>query len=263
MTSKSPVRSCEDVDETALSYAEVKALATGNPAIKEKMELDAEVAKLKLAKANHTSNQYRLEDNITKIFPQQVAAAKEQISEYQADIAYLEKHPVQNPEDFEMVVNGARYTDKKEAGQAILDASSTHKKLDMMFNLGEYRGFHMREKFNPLTGEFQVSLKRASVSTVMLGRDALGNITRFDNLLERLPKKLEEAQNHLADLETRQKNAIEEVSKPFAKEEELLAKLARLSELNAMLNMDEKKEGEDVPDEIPEAEEQTNPSPRL
>ena len=240
MTSKLPVRSCEDVDEAALSYAEVKALATGNPAVKEKMSLDVEVAKLKLLKANHASNQYRLEDNIAKTFPKKIAMLTEQINAYRADIEYFQVHRIMDPDNFIMEVGGKTYSDKKEAGTALLAACKAMKQADVVLDAGNYQGFHMRIKFDSFHNEFQLFLKHESISTVTLGTDAVGNITRMNNLLEGLPQRLKGLEEQLEDANTQLNNARAEVGKPFPKEKELNEMLERLSELNALLNMDEK-----------------------
>lgn len=240
MTSKSPVRSCEDVDEAALSYAEVKALATGNPAIKEKMDLDIQVSKLKLLRANHTSNQYRLEDDIAKTYPQQIVKLKEQIEGYRADIDHYGKYKFPDAEHFEMEVSGKTYTDKKEAGAALIAVCKASGKTDVMLDAGNYQGFHMRICYDSFIHEFQVSLKYQTVSSTRLGPDPLGNITRINNLLENLPHKLEQAEQKLGTVEMQLADAKEAVGKPFPKEAEFQSVLKRLGELNALLNMDER-----------------------
>ena len=240
MTSKSPVRSCEDVDEAALSYAEVKALATGNPAVKEKMSLDVEVAKLKLLKANHVSNQYRLEDDITRNFPQQIAKLTEQIEAYKADLEHHNTHKIKDPEQFVMEVGGKIYTDKKEAGTALLAVCKAMKQADVVLDAGNYQGFHMRIKFDSWNKEFLLTLKHESISTVKLGSDTLGNITRINNLLDGLSQRLENVQRELETVNERLANAKTEVGKPFPKEAELNQMQERLAELNALLNMDER-----------------------
>lgn len=239
-TSKSPVRSCEDVDATALTYAELKALSTGNPAIKEKMDLDIQVAKLKLLKANHTSNRYRLEDSIAKIYPMQIAQLKSDIAAYSADIMQYQAHKITDPEQFVMEVGGKVYMDKKEAGTALLAACKAMKQADVVLDAGNYQGFHMRIKFNSFFKEFTLSLKHESVNEVKLGSDVTGNIIRINNLLDGLPARLEHAQQKLCVVEQQLQDAKEEVEKPFPKEAELDAMLERLSELNAELNMDGK-----------------------
>ena len=255
MTSKAPVRSCEDVDEAALSYAEVKALATGNPAVKEKMALDVDVAKLKLLKANHMNNQYRLEDDIAKNFPQQIAKLTEIIDSYKADIAHFSEHKITDPEQFSMEISGKVFTEKKEAGAALLAVCKDIKSVDAAMDIGSYQGFNMRIQFDSWSKEFILSVKHESVAKVRLGADALGNITRINNLLESYPEKLAEAEQRLETVQEQMTNAKEEVGKPFSKEEELNQKLERLSELNALLNMDEREDTETEQSESKEKEE--------
>ena len=255
MTSKAPVRSCEDVDEAALSYAEVKALATGNPAVKEKMALDVDVAKLKLLKANHMNNQYRLEDDIARNFPQQIAKLTEIIDSYKADIAHYSEHKSTDPEQFTMEIGGKVFTEKKEAGAALLAVCKDIKAVDAAMDIGNYQGFNMRIQFDGWSKEFILSVKHEAVSKVHLGADALGNITRINNLLDSYPEKLSEAQQRLETVYEQMANAKEEVGKPFPKEEELNQKLERLSELNALLNMDEREDAEAEVSESDEKEE--------
>ena len=255
MTSKAPVRSCEDVDEAALSYAEVKALATGNPAVKEKMALDVDVAKLKLLKANHMNNQYRLEDDIARNFPQQIAKLTEIIDSYKADIAHFSEHKITDPEQFSMEISGKVFTEKKEAGTALLAVCKDIKSVDAAMDIGSYQGFNMRIQFDSWSKEFILSVKHESVAKVRLGADALGNITRINNLLESYPEKLAEAEQRLETVQEQMANAKEEVGKPFPKEEELNQKLERLSELNALLNMDEREDTETEQSESKEKEE--------
>ena len=255
MTSKAPVRSCEDVDEAALSYAEVKALATGNPAVKEKMALDVDVAKLKLLKANHMNNQYRLEDDIARNFPQQIAKLMEIIDSYKADIAHFSEHKITDPEQFSMEISGKVFTEKKEAGTALLAVCKDIKSVDAAMDIGSYQGFNMRIQFDSWSKEFILSVKHESVAKVRLGADALGNITRINNLLESYPEKLAEAEQRLETVQEQLANAKEEVGKSFPKEEELNQKLERLSELNALLNMDEREDTETEQSESKEKEE--------
>ena len=255
MTSKAPVRSCEDVDEAALSYAEVKALATGNPAVKEKMALDVDVAKLKLLKANHMNNQYRLEDDIARNFPQQIAKLTEIIDSYKADIAHFSEYKITDPEQFSMEISGKVFTEKKEAGMALLAVCKDIKSVDAAMDIGSYQGFNMRIQFDSWSKEFILSVKHESVAKVRLGADALGNITRINNLLESYPEKLAEAEQRLETVQEQMTNAKEEVGKPFPKEEELNQKLERLSELNALLNMDEREDTETEQSESKEKEE--------
>ena len=255
MTSKAPVRSCEDVDEAALSYAEVKALATGNLAVKEKMALDVDVAKLKLLKANHMNNQYRLEDDIARNFPQQIAKLTEIIDSYKTDIAHYQEHKITDPEQFTMEIGSKVFTEKKEAGAALLAVCKDIKAVDAAMDIGNYQGFNMRIQFDSWSKEFILSVKHESVSKVHLGADALGNITRINNLLESYPEKMAEAEQRLETVQEQLANAKEEVGKPFPKEEELNQKLERLSELNALLNMDEREDTEAERSESKEKEE--------
>ena len=240
MTSKSPVRSCEDVDEAALSYAEVKALATGNPYIKEKMDLDIQVSKLKLMKANHTSQKYRLEDNIAKHYPQQIAVLKERIEGMQADIATAKANLSADKEQFTMKVGNKVYTDKKEAGTALVEMCKEMKSVNTPTVIGEYAGFKMAVSFDSFNHKFVMNVKGQLSHNLEIGSDPLGNITRINNALESMPRQLEEAQTKLATVEHQLETAKVEVTKPFAQETELAEKLDRLSALNALLNMDEK-----------------------
>ena len=194
MTSKSPVRSCEDVDEAALSYAEVKALATGNPYIKEKMDLDIQVSKLKLMKANHTSQKYRLEDNITQHYPHQIAVFKERIEGFTADMEKYAKNKPEDKEQFFMQVGGKPYTDKKEAGTAIIAMCKEIKGINASADVGEYLGFKLNVTFDSFNNKFVMNIKGAMSHPMEVGADPLGNITRINNALEAMPAQLEEAQ---------------------------------------------------------------------
>ena len=240
MTSKSPVRSCEDVDEAALSYAEVKALATGNPYIKEKMDLDIQVSKLKLMKANHTSQKYRLEDNITQHYPHQIAVFKERIEGFTADMEKYAKNKPEDKEQFFMQVGGKPYTDKKEAGTAIIAMCKEIKGINASADVGEYLGFKLNVTFDSFNNKFVMNVKGAMSHPMEVGTDPLGNITRINNVLEAMPTQLEEAQTKLSNVEHQLETAKAEVDKPFPQEAELSEKLERLAELNALLNMDEK-----------------------
>ena len=253
MTSKSPVRSCEDVDEAALTYAEVKALATGNPYIKEKMDLDIQVSKLKLMKANHTSQKYRLEDNIAKHYPQQITILKERISGMQADIQTAKANLPVDKEQFSMKVGDKLYTDKKEAGTALVEMCKEIKTVNAPAVIGEYAGFKMAVSFDAFNHKFVMNLKGQLSHNLEVGSDPLGNISRINHALESMPKQLMEAQTKLETVEHQLETAKVEVTKPFAQEAELTEKLERLSALNALLNMDEKgNDGIDMDDE-PEA----------
>ena len=253
MTSKSPVRSCEDVDEAALTYAEVKALATGNPYIKEKMDLDIQVSKLKLMKANHTSQKYRLEDNIAKHYPQQITILKERISGMQADIQTAKANLPVDKEQFSMKVGDKLYTDKKEAGTALVEMCKEIKTVNAPAVIGEYAGFKMAVSFDAFNQKFVMNLKGQLSHNLEVGSDPIGNIARINHALESMPKQLMEAQTKLETVEHQLETARVEVTKPFAQEAELAEKLERLSALNALLNMDEKgNDGIDMDDE-PEA----------
>jgi uncharacterized membrane-anchored protein YhcB (DUF1043 family) len=240
MTSKSPVRSCEDVDEAALTYAEVKALATGNPYIKEKMDLDIQVSKLKLMKANHTSQKYRLEDNIAKHYPQQIATLKERISGMQTDIQTAKENLPVDKEQFSMKVGDKLYTDKKEAGTALVAMCKEMKSVNAPMVIGEYAGFKMAVSFGSFNHKFAMNVKGQLSHNLEIGSDPLGNIARINHALESMPKQLAEAQTKLETVERQLETAKVEVTKPFAQEAELAEKLDRLSALNALLNMDEK-----------------------
>ena len=240
MTSKSPVRSCEDVDEAALSYAEVKALATGNPYIKEKMDLDIQVSKLKLMKANHTSQKYRLEDNITQHYPHQIAIFKERIEGFTADMNKYAKNKPEDKEQSFMQVGGKSYTDKKEAGTAIIAMCKEIKGINASADVGEYLGFKLNVTFDSFNNKFVMNVKGAMSHPMEVGSDPLGNITRINNVLEAMPVQLEEVQTKLSNVEHQLETAKAEVDKPFQQEAELSEKLERLAELNALLNMDEK-----------------------
>ena len=253
MTSKSPVRSCEDVDEAALTYAEVKALATGNPYIKEKMDLDIQVSKLKLMKANHTSQKYRLEDNIAKHYPQQITILNERISGMQTDIQTAKANLPVDKEQFSMKVGDKLYTDKKEAGTALVEMCKEIKTVNAPAVIGEYAGFKMAVSFDAFNHKFVMNLKGQLSHNLEVGSDPLGNISRINHALESMPKQLMEAQTKLETVEHQLETAKVEVTKPFAQEAELAEKLERLSALNALLNMDEKgNDGIDMDDE-PEA----------
>ena len=249
MTSKSPVRSAEDIDEAALSYAEVKALATGNPYIKEKMDLDIQVSKLKLMKANHTSQIYRLEDNITKHYPQQIAILKERIEGLQSDLQTFEKNKGDSDKDgFRMLIANQLHFDKKEAGVNLLEVCRQINTSDERVSIGSFCGFKMSAAFDVFNHKFVLGLKDKISHNIELGLDAIGNIQRITNALENIPKLLDEAKQKLVNVENQLETAKQEVNKPFEKEQELADKMERLSELNALLNMDEK--GEEVSDDV-------------
>lgn len=242
MTSKSPVRSCEDVDEAALTYAEVKALATGNPYIKEKMDLDIQVSRLKLMKANHTSQIYRLEDNIAKNYPKQIEALQERIRGFQADMETVRKNLPADKDNFSMKVGNRIFTDKKEAGTAILAMCQEMDSLQQMVEIGEYAGMRMKVTFDSFNRKFVMSLKGELSHNFELGSDAFGNITRLHNVLDGMAGELSEAETKLNNVAHQLETAKIEVQKPFPAEEELKEKMERLAELDALLNMDEKGE---------------------
>ena len=248
------MRSCEDVDEAALTYAEVKALATGNPYIKEKMDLDIQVSKLKLMKANHTSQKYRLEDNIAKHYPQQIAILKERISGMTADIQTAKTKLPADKEQFIMKVGDKVYTDKKEAGTALVEMCKEMKTVNVPATVGEYAGFKMAVSFDSFNRKFVMNLKGQLSHNLEIGSDPLGNISRINHALESMPKQLAEAQTKLENVERQLETAKVEVTKPFAQEAELAEKLERLSALNALLNMDEKGDDALGMDDAPEEE---------
>ena len=255
MTSKSPVRSCEDIDEAALSYAEVKALATGNPYIKEKMDLDIQVSKLKLLKANHTSQRYRLEDNIAKHYPMQITALKERLEGYRADIQTYAAHKPVDKDAFSMKIGNRTYTDKKEAGAALIDMCRSAKQPNMAVTIGEYQGFKMSVPFDSFFSKFTISLKGSLSHEVEIGADPLGNLQRLSNALEGMTGKMADVEQKLSNVEHQLETAKVEVTKPFAQEQELAEKLERLAELNTLLNMDEKGDNAlDMGDDEPEDE---------
>ena len=253
MTSKSPVRSAEDIDETALSYAEIKMLATGNPYIKEKMDLDIQVQKLKMLKSNFLSEKYGLEDKVIKFYPQQIAYLKSRVEGLTKDVETAKLHPKPIDEQpLGMMVSGVSYSEKAEAGQAIINTCKSMNSPDTI-PLGEYRGFQMELYFDTVQRNYVVKLKGETSRDVPLGDDAHGNIVRIDNGIERFEEALADTKNSLENTEKQFETAKQEIEKPFAKEEELRAKTARLDELNILLNMD-KKENEIVGGEPDEGE---------
>ena len=253
MTSKSPVRSAEDIDETALSYAEIKMLATGNPYIKEKMDLDIQVQKLKMLKSNFLSEKYGLEDKVIKFYPQQIAYLKSRVEGLTKDVETAKLHPKPIDEQpLGMTVSGVSYSEKAEAGQAIINACKSMNSPDAI-PLGEYRGFQMELYFDTVQRNYVVKLKGETSRDVPLGDDSHGNIVRIDNGIERFEETLADTKNSLENTEKQFETAKQEIEKPFAKEEELKAKTARLDELNILLNMD-KKENEIVGGEPDEGE---------
>lgn len=240
MTSKSPVRACEDVDDTALSYAEIKALATGNPYIKEKMDLDVQVSKLKLLKANHTSQIYRLESDIAKNFPVQISALKERIAGMQIDSQVVKSVDLQDNDTFAMTVGNVLYEDKKEAGEALIAACAGLKTVSTGGKVGEYHGFTLSASYNMFSNAFELTIKGKCSYKLEIGKDPVGNMQRIHNTLSSIDRKLTESEQKLETVQQQLATAQEEVKKPFPKETELNEKMERLSELNALLNMDEK-----------------------
>ena len=243
MTSKSPGRSCEDVDEQALSYAEIKALATGNPYIKEKMDLDIKVMRLRLIKANYTTQQYRLEDNIAKHFPKKISMAleleKALISDNQL---YTANKPVKD--DFSMTIKGKHFSEKKDAGQAILEGVRIFSSPKLATEIGDYCGFKMYAKNKGFDG-IELSLRNKTNHKLVLGSDEQGNITRINNTLDTIPGKLTQCRNEIALTNERLENAKIELNKPFAQDDELNVNLLRLKELNNLLSMEKTKDSEE------------------
>ena len=254
MTSKSPVRSCEDVDEQALSYAEIKALCAGNPLIKEKMDLDVQVAKLKVLKADHQSQKFRLQDKLLTKFPADIQETNAHIAGLKADAQLAAAHPQGKEEFCGMVIKGVAYDEKKTAGERLVLACSELPNAEEKV-IGSYRGFELSLRFDAFRTEYQALLKGQRKYTVPLGTDPLGNIIRLDNSLNNFPERINAAENELDTLHQQQAAAQIEVEKPFPQEEELAEKSARLAELNAQLDVDEKshepeqdeEEQEDVP----------------
>ena len=248
MTSKSPVRSCEDVDETALSYAEIKALCAGDERIKEKMDLDVDVARLKLMKANHQSQQYKLEDSLLKKFPEEIEKSKGFISGLEADMKTLAAHP--HPEDgfAGMTVKNDNLTDKDNAGAALLEAFKDVRGMEPV-PIGTYRGFQMSLTLEDFGRDYVLTLKGQMTHRVTLGKDARGNLTRIDNALNAMPDRLQNVRNTLDATTAQMEAAKAELGKPFPQEEELRVKSARLAELNAELNIDERTPMEQLADD--------------
>ena len=256
MTSKTPARAAEDIDETALNYAEIKALATGNPLIIEKCNLDMEVSKLSLLKADYLNQRYALENLTSRTYPAKIAQLTELIAGYEQDVALAAAHPKLQEGFCGMEVEGKLYSEKENAGKAIIDAC-THMTGSDAVLLGQYRGFSMELSYDSRSNEYQITLKGTLSHTVTLGADVFGNIVRLDNALENLAGSLKAEQNSLEETKTQLENARIELAAPFAREEELAEKTARLNEVNILLNMDEKEkvlldaepdEGEEPPE---------------
>ncbi len=254
MTSKSPMRSCDDIDEQALSYAEIKALCAGDPRIREKMDLDVQVAKLKVLRGDFQNQKYRLEDKLLKTFPEEIQKQKTRIAALQQDSQIAAAHP-QDKENFcGMTIKGMVYDDKKAAGERLLLARQEMPNADMML-LGTYRGFELNIRFDSFKNEHQAVLRAELSYPVSLGDDARGNITRLDNAIDNFADRIADAENALQNLEQQKQAAEVEVAKPFAQEEELAEKSARLAELNALLNIDrDRSSSQDTPEESKETE---------
>ena len=245
MTSKSPVRACDDVDDTALSYAEIKALATGNPYIKEKMDLDIQVSKLKLLKANHTSQIYSLESDIARRYPREIAVAQGQIEALKTDMEAAKPLLAQDKDHFAMEISGKVYTERKEAGAAIIEACKALKAAGTEGRIGSYGAFELHSRFDNFDKVFRLSIKGAWNYSMEVGKDPQGNILRITNALAGIERALPQVERRLETLEQQLAQAKEEAKRPFAQEAELAEKSARLAELNSLLNMDEKG-GEDA-----------------
>ena len=254
MTSKSPMRSCDDIDEQALSYAEIKALCAGDPRIREKMDLDVQVAKLKVLRGDFQNQKYRLEDKLLKTFPEEIQKQKTRIAALQQDSQIAAAHP-QDKENFcGMTIKGMVYDDKKAAGERLLLARQEMPNADIML-LGTYRGFELNIRFDSFKNEHQAVLRAELSYPVSLGDDARGNITRLDNAIDNFADRIADAENALQNLEQQKQAAEVEVAKPFAQEEELAEKSARLAELNALLNIDrDRSSSQDTPEESEETE---------
>jgi hypothetical protein len=253
MTSKSPVRSCDDIDETALSFAEIKALCAGDERIKEKMDLDVDVARLKLMKANHQSQQYKLEDNLLRYFPEQIEQNKGFIAGFQADMKTLAEHPHPTDGFAGMEVRGDKLTDKENAGAALLDVFKEVKGMEPV-PVGQYRGFQMSMTLEDFGRNYVLTLKGEMTHRVILGRDARGNLTRIDNALSDMGNRLAAVESKLDSLYVQVETAKAELGKPFPQEDELREKSARLAELNVELNIDDRTPMEQLVEDAPQSE---------
>ena len=250
MTSKAPVRVADDVDETALSYSEIKALATGNPLIIEKCNLDMEVARLNMLKASHLNQVYALEELVHRKYPAEITRLTERIAGYEKDVELAKAHPKAQEGFCGMEVEGKHYVEKEDAGKAIIDVCTKMTGSDAVL-LGQYRGFSMVLAYDGMSNEYRITLKGTLSHTVTLGADVFGNITRLDNVLENLAGNLDAERAKLEEVKVQLENARTELATPFAREEELTEKTARLKELNILLNMDEKDKTliDEAPDE--------------
>lgn len=239
MTSKAPVRIASDVDETALNYAEIKALATGNPLIIEKCTLDMEVSKLNMLKASYLNQKYALEELVLRKYPADMSEVRERIAGYEKDLEIARAHPKIEDGFTGMVIMGVTHTEKETAGKAIIDACTRMTDPDAI-PLGEYRGFAMTLSYDGQANEYRITLKGALSHTVVLGSDIYGNITRMDNRIDGIEEQLKVLNEKLADIQTQLENARTEMEAPFAREAELAEKTRRLQELNVLLNLDAK-----------------------
>lgn len=240
MTSKKPDRTADDIDEKALSYGEIKALATGNKHILEKTQLDSEVAKLKIVRQSYQSQIYDLEDKITRSYPNQIKEIQEKIQALEDDVKQLEENTILNEDDFsKMKIKGVEYTDKEQAGKAILETCKTKTNPDLE-EIGEYRGFKLELGFNSLEKQFTMTMKNKYSYSIFLGSDIYGNITRINNALDGIKDKIPDQKLRLEDIEKQLETAKIEVQKPFPKELELKEKMKKLEELNILLKIDEK-----------------------
>ena len=251
MTSKTPLRAAEDVDETALSYSEIKALATGNPLIIEKCELDMQVGKLNMLKASHLSQRYALEEMVLRKYPEAITRLTERIAGYEKDVQFVAAHPKPKDSFVGMVILDTPYADKEAAGKAIIDVCTKMTGSDAVA-LGQYRGFSLTLSYDGASNEYRMTMKGTLSHTVVLGADVFGNITRMDNALEAFHDKLKAVREDLESNKVQLENARTEMDTPFAKEDELQQKTARLKELNILLNMDQK--DHELLDSEPEAD---------
>lgn len=243
MSGKNPSRSCEDVDEAALSYAEVKALASGDPRIIEMTDLDSQVTKLKLLKANHESQRYMLEDRLIQYFPQAIQRKQEQLKGLEADLAVVKNHPQPDKDHFTMQVAGQTFTERKAAGQAIIDVCTKMNDVSEKIDLGEYRGFPLVLWVDTDAQKFQVTMKQALSHTIELGSDPAGNITRLNNALAAIEENIQNTKTGLENLTAQMEEAKVEIQRPFPQEQELADKTSRLNVLRIALNMDGKSSG--------------------
>ena len=240
MTSKTPDRTADDIDEKALSYGEIKALATGNKYILEKTELDSEVAKLKIVRQSYQSQIYDLQDKVARTYPNMIKELQEKVQALEDDMKQLENNTIPNADGFsKMIIKGIEYTEKEQAGKAILEACKTKTNPDLE-DIGEYRGFRLELGFNSVEREFTMTIKNNYSYNIMLGSDVYGNITRINNALEAIKDKIPDERLRIEDIEKQLENAKIEMQKPFPQEELLDEKMKRLEELNILLKLDEK-----------------------